>query len=680
MRAASTLRADADSVEIVLVSPAAARGDGWSDWRDPRRVAGARATGARGGGEQWTAAAMRIEIAHAALDDPVRAAVHCSAGSSVRTSVSLGLRTLRARRANIDRADLCHHEPHHAITRIDRGSPRAISAWARDGMHTLVRWPAALDSSGWRARARSILRARCSRRAAMRMRSVVVFPSCAPWIPRRAHRRALGRRHRRRHRARCRRGLRARRRRSARARGRSRAPREHAHARRALSQPCWRSRESTTASDSALAQLRGSGPLVATRALETRSASSGHLATWLLGAALALLLLEPLLRRQRVVGMTAHRAGRVRAAHARRCRRCARRSLGARRGCRLLAITGVIDWLVGRTARRCAALAIPVAIVAALAAAAYTLWRGRRVRSLPAVALWLEERVPALRYALVTALDAPQRECRARARRRRTCNGRRGSPRARPRAPAAAARARRRCNAAVRASRRCPRADLRAARRRRAATPLPVAGGARNRLAPLSAEVAPPAYTGERASRSRSRARSKRSPGGHIVIRGRGASQRHHRHARGRGDRRRSSATPPISGASTSWCPPSPPRSSFAIAATARTVIIAPHADSLPVVTLAAPARDTVVRTPKGALPLAAQRQRRLRARCRLVRVHRELRRGRDVHVQVRRRPSRQRGRRAHREALAARSISTRCSSSPAISCTCAPSRAIATT
>ncbi len=37
-----------------------------------------------------------------------------------------------------------------------------------------------------------------------------------------------------------------------------------------------------------------------------------------------------------------------------------------------------------------------------------------------------------------------------------------------------------------------------------------------------------------------------------------------------------------------------------------RTVILAPHADSLPLVTLATPSRDTVIRTPKGSLALSA--------------------------------------------------------------------------
>ena len=39
----------------------------------------------------------------------------------------------------------------------------------------------------------------------------------------------------------------------------------------------------------------------------------------------------------------------------------------------------------------------------------------------------------------------------------------------------------------------------------------------------------------------------------------------------------------------------------------ARTIVLAPHADSLPVVTLLAPARDTVMRSPAGAFALAAQ-------------------------------------------------------------------------
>ena len=67
----------------------------------------------------------------------------------------------------------------------------------------------------------------------------------------------------------------------------------------ALSAPCNDFHRFVPASDSTLAALRGTGPLVATRALAARTAPSGKLTTWLLVAALVLLLLEPLLRRQR---------------------------------------------------------------------------------------------------------------------------------------------------------------------------------------------------------------------------------------------------------------------------------------------------------------------------------------------------------------------------------------------
>ena len=67
----------------------------------------------------------------------------------------------------------------------------------------------------------------------------------------------------------------------------------------ALARPCNFSAFVTPVSDAELAQLRGTGPLVATRALESRTAPPGHLATWLLAAAFGLLLLEPALRRPR---------------------------------------------------------------------------------------------------------------------------------------------------------------------------------------------------------------------------------------------------------------------------------------------------------------------------------------------------------------------------------------------
>ena len=49
-----------------------------------------------------------------------------------------------------------------------------------------------------------------------------------------------------------------------------------------------------------------------------------------------------------------------------------------------------------------------VAITLGIATAAVLLWRGRRVTSMSRVALWIEERLPGLHYALVTALEPPE--------------------------------------------------------------------------------------------------------------------------------------------------------------------------------------------------------------------------------------------------------------------------------
>jgi hypothetical protein len=271
MRAASTLRADADSVEIVLVSPLAA--EEWDAattairavWRG--RVRLVRVGAARPG------IAARIEVTNASLDDPVRAAA-----------------SLRGSAASIDAP----------LARIDRGSPLASdTAWARDRAHTLVRWPAHVDSSGWHMRARvDTVGGVLARQGAAA--AVVVSPFArtvdpapgrviARWVDgtAAATERALG--------AGCVRDVAI-----PIARTGDLALREST--RRlvaALASPCGGDETYTAASDSALVQLRGTGPLVATRALERRTAPRGHLATWLLAAALVLLLLEPLLRRQR---------------------------------------------------------------------------------------------------------------------------------------------------------------------------------------------------------------------------------------------------------------------------------------------------------------------------------------------------------------------------------------------
>lgn len=277
MRAASSLRGDADSVELVIVSPFAA--EEWDAatgairevW--PGRVRLIRVTSAVATGGAKTT----IEVRGSALDDPVRAAVallpHVTSASGAAASV-----------------------------RIERGASGTFdSTWAKGG-GALVRWPAALDSSGWHARAAAdtasagavIAGGGGSMASVVTPFRRIVDPPGGQVIARWADGSAAATEH------------------AATLGGCVRdvaipipsrgdlALRESTRRLVALlAAPCVGIASSVPASESALAALRGSGPLVATRALESRTASPGHLTTWLLAAALALVLLEPLFRRQR---------------------------------------------------------------------------------------------------------------------------------------------------------------------------------------------------------------------------------------------------------------------------------------------------------------------------------------------------------------------------------------------
>ena len=268
----------------------------------------------------------------------------------------------------------------------------------------------------------------------------------------------------------------------------------------------------------------------------------------------------------------------------------------------LLAIGGAVDWLVGAP-RALRALALPTGILLALAAGAHALWRGRRVRSLPLVALWLEERVPELRYALVSALDAPlvsptlEREVAAvrwSAVTKRALAHALLPPLVVLGAAAALLFA---LPAGVRARISEPRAGdalLRASI---------VAAPTRNRLTPLAAEVIPPAYTGEHRATIEEPSSLEALVGGRIILRGLGSS---------------GGITATVGGAAAlprdsadQWrldiaVPAKPAALELRDRAYVRTIILAPRADSLPVVTLTAPARDTVMRTPTGKLLLGA--------------------------------------------------------------------------
>ncbi|MDQ2765677.1 MAG: DUF4175 domain-containing protein, partial [Gemmatimonadota bacterium] len=128
----------------------------------------------------------------------------------------------------------------------------------------------------------------------------------------------------------------------------------------------------------------------------------------------------------------------------------------------------------------------------------------------------------------------------------------------------------------------------------------------RNRLSPLTGEIQPPPYTGEKHFIVEEPSSIEALTGGHIIVRGQGAAT----------GITATIANVPVAAASLrdsadQWqlefvVPAKPAALELHDRGYARTVIIAPHPDSLPVVSLTAPTRDTVVRTPKGSLALGA--------------------------------------------------------------------------
>ena len=68
-------------------------------------------------------------------------------------------------------------------------------------------------------------------------------------------------------------------------------------------------------------------------------------------------------------------------------------------------VLGALTDLAFALPREVREFVIPVAATAGAAAFLLTLWRGRHLRSLERVALWVEERIPWLHYSLVTSLD-----------------------------------------------------------------------------------------------------------------------------------------------------------------------------------------------------------------------------------------------------------------------------------
>jgi hypothetical protein len=243
---------------------------------------------------------------------------------------------------------------------------------------------------------------------------------------------------------------------------------------------------------------------------------------------------------------------------------------------------------------------LAIAMLGALAIAASMAWRDRGVLSLERVAMWIEERVPSLEYTLVTAVETGDTSYVASAK----------TDRWRPIAIRRSARALRTPFAVVVAAvvilLVLPGGAVARMARPHAGDSIDRVVGNRpsaSRLNPLVADVVPPRYSGEKPT-SLDEPRDVRAiVGSGLTVSGRGDAKgivarigKDSIVASQRGDR---------------WSialsvTPKP----FAIRLTDRSyeriVAVEPVIDASPSVVLNAPAHDTVLRTPKGRIPLAA--------------------------------------------------------------------------
>jgi hypothetical protein len=300
------------------------------------------------------------------------------------------------------------------------------------------------------------------------------------------------------------------------------------------------------------------------------------------------------------------------AARVRRARAALAASLGARALLRgliaagsVLAAAAMLDVALSLplTIRR---WLVPVAVLGAALALTLSMWRARRVRSLPHVALWIEEQVPSLEYSLVTLLESPDAgavealETRVAAATwsaelRRTVLQALSTPMLvlglvvallvlLPR------------GAVSRVGAPAPGDALRASGG-------PAEGDApRSHLSPLVATVDPPAYSGGERLVIDDAVEIAALVGSGITLRGRGGVPV----LATMGERTFHATTNSSEWSVTVTMPQQPAAVRLSDGSFARIVALAPRADAPPSVTLEAPPRDTVLREASGVIPLAA--------------------------------------------------------------------------
>ena len=279
---------------------------------------------------------------------------------------------------------------------------------------------------------------------------------------------------------------------------------------------------------------------------------------------------------------------------------------GVAAGVGVVGFAGLLDLLVdlSRTVRE---WVFPLATATAVGVLFILLWRGRRARTLAATALWIEEHVPSLHYALVTSLE--QDAERASPLLAREVERHRWEsailPRALTRAAIPPLIAATLATAMLFALPRGVVARVRAPRTGDAVDrPAVARPAAASRLTPLVARVLPPAYSGLSAASLDEPHTIEALVGSRIELEGRGASE---------GVTALLGGTPlsAISRGSRWQLVLTMPATSSGLLLQDREfdrlVVLDARPDSAPVVAMVAPARDTILRTPTGRIPVRGE-------------------------------------------------------------------------
>jgi hypothetical protein len=273
----------------------------------------------------------------------------------------------------------------------------------------------------------------------------------------------------------------------------------------------------------------------------------------------------------------------------------------------VLALGALADLAVGIPSGPRRALPV-VAAMAAIAAAGLILWRARGVRRRERVALWVEERVPALRYALVTSLD-PASESNADA-----LDAQAGAVRFEPAAWRAAGRSvlvsAMAALGAVLLLAMLPGGVVARVTTPRAGDVLSrPTGTPEDALAAVAVTVEPPAYTRLPTETLEDPVRVPAVVGSRLRIEGRVAEGTGPTGGRVVAEVGGRAVEVGLQG--TRWRVATPMPATAEVVrlrqnARERLLLLEPRGDSVPVVILERPVRDTVLRAPTGVLPLAA--------------------------------------------------------------------------